>query len=263
MTTSLAHQQQALVSAILMQFASTRVDECLDGLLRAPRSVGLAAYRGNARATADRSLAAAFPVLRQMIGVENFSALAWDFWQRQPPAQGDLSQWGAALPNHVERVPQLADMPYLADLCRLEWAVHRAFFAMDGAVDATSFARLSSQEPCTLSLLLAPGTALVSSPWPVATLFQAHQQQPDLRKAARRLHAGSGEHAMVWRCGHRAVVREITPPTAQILHAALSGATLHALLLLGGAGAQATLGWIKDGVREGWVLGLFPTSHRQ
>ena len=51
--------------------------------------------------------------------------------------------------------------------------------------------------------------------------------------------------------------------SATVLHAALSGATLHALLLLGGAGAQATLGWIKDGVREGWVLGLFPTSHRQ
>jgi len=121
-----------------------------------PWQRGLAAYRTNANALAERALQAAFPVVAELIGFESFALMARQFWHRHPPERGDLAWWGAALPDFLAHDPQLADVPYLADVARVEWALHRIASAADAPVQPASFELLNQQDPDTVTLQLPP-----------------------------------------------------------------------------------------------------------
>ena len=80
--TALARQQHALLGALLAQPGSqsaTGAQERLEGLVLEPSSRGLAAYRANGHALAERALCAAFPVVRALVGEDSFAALARAF----------------------------------------------------------------------------------------------------------------------------------------------------------------------------------------
>ena len=132
---------------------------------------GLQAYRAHAGALAERALGAAFPTVALLVGEESFAALARALWQAQPPQQGDIAQWGAALPAFIGAAPQLADEPYLADVARLDWAVHRAELAADGDASVQGLQQLADGDPATLRLCLAEGVALIASPHPVVSIW--------------------------------------------------------------------------------------------
>lgn len=170
---------------------------------------GLRAYRSNGRALAVRALEGAYPVVAQLLGEDNFAPLAHRLWLAHPPERGDVAQWGGQLAAGIEALPELAaEEPYLADVARLEWALHRVASAADGALDGASFALLAQHEAAQLTLRLAPGSALVASRWPVASIVLAHLQgDPTLEQAGQRLRDGVAETALVWREGLRPRVR--------------------------------------------------------
>jgi hypothetical protein len=256
---TLEQQQQTLVAALFATRATLADPTPLDATLARPWAMGLAAYRANAHATAARALAAAYPVLRALLGPDSFDSLSRAYWHHAPPQRGDLAHWGATLPAFLEADAQLADTPYLADVARVEWGLHRAASAADGEAAPASFALLAQHAPERLRLRLAPGTALYTSRWPVASMILAHQTDPpDLREAAARLHAGVGETVRIWREGLRPRLRAIQSSDAQRLSAALAGASLQTVIEAAEGGAEAALAWIGEGIREGWVLGLEP-----
>src|SRR5689334_23066031 len=95
-----ALRQRALVAAIL---AASEDDVAVDGALDATSvEHGLAAYRGNLGATAERALAAAFPTVQRAVGETAFAALAREHAREVPPTLGDLGEWGASLPAWLE-----------------------------------------------------------------------------------------------------------------------------------------------------------------
>lgn len=206
LVSDLQAQQAALLNALFAR--PGQATAALDALTpyldtrSAQGQRGLKAYQANGHSLAERSLRAAFPVIEMMMGSGNFAALARDLWHRSPPERGDLALWGAALPGFLAHEPQLANTPYLADVAQVEWALHRVAFAADAQPDPASFVRLGSQDPATLSLTLAPGTAVIPSRFPIASLVLAHQQaSPSLADAARRLQEGHAESVVVWRQG--------------------------------------------------------------
>jgi hypothetical protein len=205
---ALAAQQQALLQALLARPGSDQAgaaEECLTGLLdtrHQQTARGLAAYQANGHAMAERSLLSAYPVVAALIGGDNFAPLPGDLWHHSPPQRGDLAQWGDALPGFLQHSAQLADVPYLSDVARAEWALFSAAGAADAAPDPASFARLAQEAPEGLALTLAPGTAVIESPYPVASLIAAHgEYTPCLEGAAQRgcgglvLVQGGGLHA--------------------------------------------------------------------
>jgi hypothetical protein len=176
---------------------------------------------------AERSLLSAYPVVAALIGGDNFVLLARDLWHHSPPQRGDLAQWGDALPGFLRHNAQLADVPYLSDVARVEWALFNAAGAADAAPDPGSFARLAQETPEGLALTLAPGTAIIDSPYPVASLIAAHgDDTPSLETAAQRLRDGQGEHALVWRQGLRPRLQSISPGASALVQALLAGADL-------------------------------------
>lgn len=272
---SLAQQQQALLLALFVRPGTAHAEvadtQLLDLLTSAsPQTVrGLAAYRANGHALAERSLLATYPVVAALVGADNFALLARDLWHRHPPHCGDLAQWGGALPDFLQANEQLADTPYLSDVARAEWALHLAAGAADAAPDLPSFARLGQEDPQGLALRLAPGTGVVSSPYPVASLMTAHLHgAPSLAEAAQRLREGHGEHTLVWRQGLRPRIEGIAPAAAALVQALLAGADLPQAL--DAACAQAPTGeafdfsaWLTAAVTDGLVIGVhrLATSH--
>jgi Putative DNA-binding domain len=217
---------------------------------------GLAAYCANANELAQRALAAAYPVVQQLLGDESFAALARSLWHQHPPQAGDIALWGDTLAAFLEAAMAttgaLASEAYLPDIARLEWAVHAASRAADAATPQ-GLALLADADPARLRLLLAPGTALIASKHPVRSIWQAHQHRAhgtspndandvndvndaddaDDAKAADpfadariALAAGVGETALVCRRGWRVHVLPMSPMQTRFTQGLLAGGTL-------------------------------------
>lgn len=199
---------------------------------------GLAAYRANAGALAERALAAAFPTLQQLLGEESFAGLARAFWRRQPPPHGDIGTWGGALASFIADDAALAPEPYLAHIARLEWAVHEAERAADATFPPRGLELLGSEEPAALRLQMAPGTALIESPHPVATIWHAHcSDETDRFASVRAAFAGGrGEAVLIAREGWRATVRALDAAEARFTANVLAGRPLDIALSEAGAG---------------------------
>lgn len=220
---------------------------------------GLQAYRAHAGALAERALGAAFPTVALLVGEESFAALARALWQAQPPQQGDIAQWGAALPAFIGAAPQLADEPYLADVARLDWAVHRAELAADGDASVQGLQQLADGDPATLRLCLAEGVALIASPHPVVSIWQAHRSNAAERFAPVRaaLARGDGERALVHREGFAVRVLAVPEATAGFMQALRAGASLGHALDAAGPGF-AFDGWLVQALQQGWLRSVEP-----
>lgn len=253
-----AQRQQALLRALWREAPAAALTDWLRAPARADE--GLQAYRANAAAHAERALAAAFPTLRQLIGEASFAALARAHWRADPPLRGDLAQWGAGLPAFIADDAQLADEPYLADMARLDWAVHQAEQAAD-AQDAQGLALLAETDPQHLRVRLQPGTALLMSAYPIVTLWLAHRAPvsddgSDAFAAARvALAARQSESALVQRQGWRASVQALAPAEARFTQALLRLQPLATALQAGGDDF-AFEPWLIAALRSGAIAAV-------
>lgn len=220
----------------------------------AERERGCVAYRANAAALAARVLTAAYPTVAQLLGGESLAALARAYWHRQPPQRGDMHSWGAGLPEAIQADPQLRGEAYLADVARLDWAVHCAGAAEDDEGPTLGLELLASSDPAQLLLRLRAGSAVLVSPHPIVEIWQAHQQ-PELgnpfqaldeaagavderfAKARQALQEGQAQAAWITRVGGCAVqVLALHADAAHFTAAVLGGSTLEQALLQAGAG---------------------------
>jgi hypothetical protein len=271
-TTRLAQDQQRLLGAVL----GGQGDEALWALVD-PNASGLAgqllarrgllAYQSHGLALAERALGAAYPVIAQLMSEENFAALAPHFWRAHPPACGDMAQWGDGLASFLAAAPQLADEPFLADVARIEWALHCASFAADGLPDLASFALLSAEAPAAPSLKLSPGVWLLKSEFPVVSLIHAHllpaaDRPAALAGVAALLARGAGEDALVWRDGFKPRLRRISANEHVLLAALQAGESLEAALTRAGpaddqdsAAVFDFADWLAHSVKSGLVTG--------
>jgi hypothetical protein len=238
----LAQEQNALLSSIFAARSS------------AP-SRGLAAYRANAHASVERALQAAYPVMAQLIGEDNFPYLVRDFWRQHPPQRGDLAQWGGDLPAFLAASEQLADAPYLADVARIEWALHGCAGAPDCAQDTASFAALAQQPPEALSFLIAPGAVVLPSAYPAAAVVLAHQGQGSMEQAAALWHAGVAQAALVWRQGFAPRLRVLDEAEIAFTSAVSAGQALAQALDLAPPYFDFSA-WLTAQVQSGVVLGV-------
>jgi hypothetical protein len=249
-----AERQQLLLHTLLREAPA----EPLQAWMREPETRAaraLEAYRANAGASAERALAAGFPVLQAMLGDEAFAQLARAYWHAHPPARGDLAWLGESLPAFIAADAQFAQEPYLADCARLEWTLSRAEAAADALAEPQSLALLADTDPAQVRLELMPGSAALVSAHPIVTIWQAHQGAPDGdRFAAVRaaFASGAGECAWVWREGWRARAAPTDDATCAFLRALLEGRDLAAALHAAGADFDFE-SWLVLALRRGCV----------
>jgi hypothetical protein len=249
--TTLAAQQQALLDALFASPGAHPVTEALP--FQGVR--GLAAYRGNAREQACRCLGTTFPVLTHMLGDDNLDGLAGVFWLAHPPQTGDLAQWGGALAGFLSELPQLADEPWLADVARVEWALHQAGSAADRTFEPESFALLTAHPPDRLRVVVASGLQLIHSRFPIVDLLgvdAGHAPTPGETEALPV--DGGAQTAVVWRQGMRPRVARCDTAASHFLQATLDGGSLATAL--DRAPGFAFDQWLAQAVQSGLVLGV-------
>lgn len=253
---SLATQQSALLQALFIKPGHSAPQTAIYLIATQANNTsarGLKAYQSNAGALAVRSLQSVYPVVEQLIGPEAFAMLARDLWCSLPPTRGDLAQWGGGLADFVTAIPQLGTEPYLPDVARIEWALHLAATAVDEAADLASLALLTTHEPDALTLQLAPGTVLIGSPHPAASIVTAHlYASPPFEEVAHKLREQAPESALVWRHGLRPRVANCPPAEAMFVQGLLAGASLLAAL----ESAPFDFNhWLPQAVQNGLLLG--------
>lgn len=172
-TEPLAAGQQRFAEAL---FAAERTEQVLPLLAGDHLAHRFALYRGNLCATWEKALAAAYPVIQQLVGDEFFGGLARAYGRAHPSDDGDLNRFGAQFARFLADFAPAAALPYLPEMARLEWLLHRAHYAP--AAEGLSAAALAAVPPERIearTLTLHPACALIASPWAVVPLWLAHQ----------------------------------------------------------------------------------------
>ena len=115
-----------------------------------------------------------FPALRRILGEGPFGSLTARYVRRFPPRSHDIGRAGERLSAFLEEDPLRAELPFLPDLARYEWALAEAFVAADSEPLAWSdLAALGPEAVADATFRLRPGTTLVRSSWPLLDLWGA------------------------------------------------------------------------------------------
>lgn len=133
-----------------------------------------AVYRNNVQHSLTRALAAQFPVVEALVGLEFFTAMARVFIASAPPRSPVLLQWGNAFAGFLEQFPPVVHLPYLPDVARLEYDHAQACHAADAPPVTPKL--LCVPDPTELRLVLHPSVRLFASAHPAVQIWQAHQR---------------------------------------------------------------------------------------
>ncbi len=97
------------------------------------RSQAFAVYRNTSARGVVEALRAAYPTVDMLLGDEMFTSVALDYRREQPPTGPVLSDYGADFPACLSRQPWTSELPYLADVARLDWLWLDSFLAADAS----------------------------------------------------------------------------------------------------------------------------------
>jgi hypothetical protein len=180
----------------------------------------MAVYRNNVAASLVGALRAHFPVTQRIVSEEFFEAAAVAFVRRSPPVSPVLAEYGAGFAPFLEGFAPAAELPYLPDVARLEWARIVAYNAADGA--PIGIERLAATPDLgAVRLRLHPAVQVVASPWPIVSIWETNTHDAEVR----RIEAG-GEIALVTRPALDVRVDRLPPGAAPFVEALARGLPL-------------------------------------
>lgn len=189
----------------------------------APDAPGLAVYANTIATGAVEALATRFPTVARITGTEWFVAAARDFAVAQPPASPVLHSYGAGFADWLAGFSPAADLPYLADIARLDAAWSRAYFAADALVlDAAALTQIAAADLPRTTLRLHPATTLLQFDTNIVSLW--HAQQPPANGNFSR--EAFPEAALVTRRGVDILVTVVNADVAAFCRACAEHASL-------------------------------------
>ena len=192
---------------------------------RYPLTSALDIYRNNYRGNLQDALAAAYPLIEQIVGADFFSMLARKFIEQHPSRSGNLHEYGAELADFLATFPPAQSLAYIADVAQLDWACHRAYYASDVApFDAARLQVISAEQYAELIWLCHPSCHLLSSSYPLLAIWQAHQPGAD-QDFRVDLDSGGGM-VLVWRTNNEVEVNAISAAEGDWLQRIQAGATM-------------------------------------
>jgi hypothetical protein len=169
---SLLDTQRAMLRAIAngetQQFAALVIG---DGIAAEAR---LAIHRNTAINTLVKTLRLSHPAVHRLVGGEFFEAAAQVFLEQHWPGAALLDAFGADFAGFLVDFEPAASLPYLGDVARLEWAVHRALHARQSLpLDPVRLVDIAQQDCGQLRFLADPSLGFVGVDWPVDAIWRA------------------------------------------------------------------------------------------
>lgn len=137
-------------------------------------------YRNNVLSSLIEAMAGVYPVVRDLVGEEFFNATCSIYVRQHPPRSKMLITYGDAFADFLESFPPVAELPYLADVARLEGAWLDAYHAADAApFDPSMLQSIPPERLGALTFTFHPGAHLLRSDHPVFSIWSAHSEHGD------------------------------------------------------------------------------------
>ncbi|AMS20751.1 DUF2063 domain-containing protein [Pseudomonas synxantha] len=184
-------------------------------------------YRNNVHSSLNDGLAAAYPVVRRLVGDEFFHAMAGLYVQAYPPTTPLISEYGSSLADFIQGFEPASSVPYLADIARLERLRVRAYHAADRqALDQPSVLQQlqGAEQLGHLRVQLHPSLATLNSPYAIVAVWAAHQTED----AIATLNPWHAQGALVLRQGLAVKVFAIDSGSVIFINRLKQGAGLEA-----------------------------------
>ena len=139
----------------------------------APAGKRFSVYRNNVAVSLTEALQTSFPILRKLLGDQNFDQLAGIFLRAHPPSSPLMMRYGDEMPAFLQGFAPLQHLGYLPDVARLELALTRAYHAADAEpMDPAVLAELPPETLMQARLTCAPSLILLHSDWPLFDLWR-------------------------------------------------------------------------------------------
>jgi hypothetical protein len=219
----------AAISAVQANFASALLDadQPVPGAVtshtaRAPQK-RFAVYRNNVVAGLVEALRTQFPATERIVGEDFFAAMARIYVAAEPPRSPILVAFGDGFPGFIANFAPAAELPYLADVARLEVARTRAYHAADAApLDPSCWERLDPSALLDVRVALHPSVQILRSSYPIVTIWSMNSGEDELAS----IEDCNAEDALVLRPQLDVQVRSLPLGGAAFLGALAWGAAL-------------------------------------
>lgn len=193
-----------------------------------------------------------FEACRATVGAEFFGAMAGRYVRSTPSRSPSLDDYGDTFADFIADFEPAQQLPYLADLARLEWARHRCSTAADSQpMDPARLAEVPEALRDSLSFKLAPGLALVASDYPIDGIWEL-ARNPSLPNVD--LDDG-GVSLLVHRNGAATLHVRLQPPEHQLIELLLEDVPFGGLCERLDEPSPAPA-LIARAIRLGWITGL-------
>lgn len=190
-----------------------------NGLAPAAR---LRIYRRSCHAIQSGALRTSYPAVLALVGEAWFEQAASGYRMAHPSHSGNLQDYGGRFAEYLETRAETRDLPYLADVARLEWLRQQVALAAEAAPDAMAAQRLRrSARP---RVALHPGVRLFASRHAVLTIWRYATTPSDDRL---RL-PDAGENVVLWRADGEVAMAAPDAASFACLAALARGRTLGA-----------------------------------
>jgi hypothetical protein len=180
-------------------------------------------YRNNVTASLVDALAAIYPAVQRITGVEFFRAMARFHLRATPPTSPLLFEYGRDFPAFIEGYEYAQSMPWLADVARIERAWLDAYHAAEAVpLAAEALALVPPEKIGALVFVPHPASRIVRSTFPAVTIFAANRHNGPIEP----IRCTEPQDALVTRPDVDVVVRRLPPGGAEFLLSLASGNAL-------------------------------------
>lgn len=155
-------------------------------------------YKNSIIASLNRALGEIYPVCKQLVGNKFFNAMGKEYMRKTPSCSADLTNYGEDFSGFIAGFEHTADLPYLPDVAKLEWAWHLAFHAADeSGLDITALAAVPENDKDHIIFHLPVSAGLIASEYPVHHIWKVNQ---DDYEGDQTVNIDEGEiKLLVWR----------------------------------------------------------------
>ncbi|MGB6977257.1 MAG: DUF692 family multinuclear iron-containing protein [Gammaproteobacteria bacterium] len=212
-------------------------------------------YRDSMTEALILTLTSIYPVCQQLVGTEFFRGMAQRYICQTPSLSPDLSDYGLFFAEFIAQFPPAQQLPYLADVARLEWAWWSTFHnpnVLSVNPDWAALASMTETEQSHVILQLCAPHHLLASPYPIQQIWQMHQDNNF--KNIINFHENTA-YLFIWRDNFTVKIETITRLEWTLLRALQQRQDLATLCeTITAYDATANIAQILPGlVQRGWI----------
>lgn len=202
-----------------------RIVDAVSGTSQVPATLRLAVYSEAYRLRLIDALASTLPRLQQLVGKDQFAALASTYLDHNPSSYPSIRWFGDRVPHLLEQ--SFPEQPWLAELAHWEWAIAAAFDGADAEpVGIEALAAVAPEQWPTLRFQFHPTVHCLQMRTNAPLLFKALAAEAPLPDV---LTLDEPRPWLIWREGLKTQYRSLSADEGAALDLMRAGGTFEAL----------------------------------